>query len=159
MRPPSVHVVHPEAAGGTPPRLEIAGIAVPARNIAGNSRGGDGGGDVSAWRGFNSDAALALIQETLNTGATLGFPLTRMVADVAERILDNESNTDEWLKCEARLNAILLRYNDPVICVYDLAKLSGAVVVDVLRTHPMVVIGGLLQENPFFMPPDGFCGS
>lgn len=52
---------------------------------------------------------------------------------------------------------ILLPFiRDPVICVYDLAKLSGAVVVDVLRTHPMVVIGGLLQENPFFVPPDEF---
>jgi hypothetical protein len=24
------------------------------------------------------------------------------------------------------------------------------------RTHPMVIIGGLLQENPFFVPPDEF---
>jgi hypothetical protein len=23
-----------------------------------------------------------------------------------------------------------------------------------LRTHPAVIIGGLLQENPFFVPPD-----
>jgi hypothetical protein len=28
--------------------------------------------------------------------------------------------------------------------------------MDVLRTHPMVIIGGLLQENPFFVPPDEF---
>ena len=26
--------------------------------------------------------------------------------------------------------------------------------MDVLRTHPMVVIGGILQENPFFVSPD-----
>jgi hypothetical protein len=25
-----------------------------------------------------------------------------------------------------------------------------------MRTHPMVVIGGILQENPFFVPPDVF---
>jgi hypothetical protein len=23
-----------------------------------------------------------------------------------------------------------------------------------LRTHPLVVIGGILQETPFFVPPD-----
>ena len=99
---------------------------------------------------------LALIQETLKTGGTLGFPLTRFIAHVAESILEDGSNTDEWIKCEARLNYILPRYHDPIICVYDLTKLGGAVVVDVLRTHPMVVIGGLLQENPFFVPPDEF---
>ena len=26
--------------------------------------------------------------------------------------------------------------------------------MDVLRTHPMVIIGGVLQQNPFFVPPD-----
>ena len=26
--------------------------------------------------------------------------------------------------------------------------------MDIMRTHPMVIIGGLLQENPFFIPPD-----
>jgi len=25
-----------------------------------------------------------------------------------------------------------------------------------MRTHPMIVIGGMLQENPFFVPPDEF---
>jgi hypothetical protein len=28
--------------------------------------------------------------------------------------------------------------------------------MDVLRTHPMVIIGGILQQNPFFVPPDEF---
>jgi hypothetical protein len=27
-------------------------------------------------------------------------------------------------------------------------------VVDALRTYPLVIIGGLLQQNPFFVPPD-----
>jgi len=25
-----------------------------------------------------------------------------------------------------------------------------------MRTHPMIIISGLLQENPFFVPPDEF---
>jgi hypothetical protein len=28
--------------------------------------------------------------------------------------------------------------------------------MDIMRTHPMVVIGGLLQANPFFVEPDAF---
>jgi hypothetical protein len=28
--------------------------------------------------------------------------------------------------------------------------------MDILRTHPMVIVGGLLQSNPFFVPPDRF---
>ncbi len=28
--------------------------------------------------------------------------------------------------------------------------------MDILRTHRMVIIGGILRENPFFVPPDEF---
>jgi hypothetical protein len=28
--------------------------------------------------------------------------------------------------------------------------------MDISRTHPMIIIGGMLQENPFFVPPDEF---
>jgi hypothetical protein len=28
--------------------------------------------------------------------------------------------------------------------------------MDILRTHPMVIIGGVLQVNPFWVPPDEF---
>jgi hypothetical protein len=135
-------------------RLESAGIAVAAtqhsRQLAVETV------EETFLRGgcFNADATLALIQEVLDTGAILRFPLTRFIAQVAERILEDGSNADEWIKCEARLNYILPRYNDPLICMYDLVKLGGAVVIDVLRTHPLVLIGGLLQENPFYVPPD-----
>lgn len=28
--------------------------------------------------------------------------------------------------------------------------------MDILRTHPMVIMGGVLQQNPFWVPPDEF---
>jgi hypothetical protein len=44
------------------------------------------------------------------------------------------------------------------ICNYDLSKFSASVAMDIMRTdimrtHPLVIIGGLLRENPFFVPP------
>ena len=51
---------------------------------------------------------------------------------------------------------MLPKYDDPVICAYDLSKFSASVVMDIMRTHPVVIIGGVLQENPFFVPPDQF---
>ena len=26
--------------------------------------------------------------------------------------------------------------------------------MDIMRTHPMVIVGGILQENPFFVAPE-----
>src|SRR6267143_7314126 len=29
-------------------------------------------------------------------------------------------------------------------------------IVDIVRTHPVVLVGGVLQENPFYLPPGEF---
>jgi len=42
------------------------------------------------------------------------------------------------------------------ICNYDLSKFSASVAMDIMRTHPLVIIGGLMRENPFFVPPGQF---
>jgi len=104
---------------------------------------------------FNKDAMLAMVQEVLKTGATLGFPLTRMIGH-AETVREDWSGLNEWIEYEARLNDVLPRYDDPVICTYDLNLLNGTIAVDILRTHPVAIIGGLLCENPFFVPPPEF---
>jgi hypothetical protein len=43
-----------------------------------------------------------------------------------------------------------------VICTYHLGQFSGDAVIDIMQTHPMVIIGGILQRNPFFAPPERF---
>jgi hypothetical protein len=98
---------------------------------------------------------IAYLEEQLKDGPRQGFRLSRAIGHM-EWALEDRPGVEDLVEYEARLNYILPRYNDPIICVYDLAKFGGAVVVDMLRTHPMVIIGGLLQENPFFVPPDEF---
>jgi len=47
-------------------------------------------------------------------------------------------------------------HDDTVICAYDLSKFGASTVMYALRTHPVVIIGGLMQENPFYVDPDQF---
>jgi hypothetical protein len=63
---------------------------------------------------------------------------------------------EDLIEFETRVNYVVPKYDDIVICAYDLAKFGASVVMDALRTHPVVILGGLLQENPFFVPPDQF---
>lgn len=100
---------------------------------------------------FDKDAVLARIQEILQAGKTLGFPLQRLVAH-AESVLEDPSNIDEWIQYEARLNHVLASSGDSVICAYDLNLLSAGTALDILRTHPAAIIGGIFSENPFFVP-------
>ena len=104
---------------------------------------------------FDQDAMLALLEEVLQSGAASGYPLTRLVAHMEWALLD-KPGVHDLVEYETRLNYVLPKYDDPVICTYDLSKFSASVVMDIMRTHPVVIIGGVLQENPFFVPPDQF---
>lgn len=104
---------------------------------------------------FDQYRMMAFLEEELKNGAKQGFPLSRSIGHM-EWALEEPPGVEDLVEYEARLNYILPRYPDPIICVYDLNRFGGSVVLDVLRTHPMVIIGGTLQENPFFVPPDQF---
>lgn len=104
---------------------------------------------------FDQDRMIALIQEVLKLGKTQGFQMTRLVANMEWALLDRPGVND-IVEYESRLNEVLPNYDDPVICTYDLSKFSAGVVIDILRTHPLVIIGGILQENPFYDSPDRF---
>jgi hypothetical protein len=104
---------------------------------------------------FDQNAMLALIEEVLQSADTAGYPLTRLVAHMEWALLD-KPGVDNLVEYETRLNYVLPKYDDPVVCTYDLSKFGASVTMDILRTHPVAIIGGVLQENPFFVPPDQF---
>ena len=149
------HIVDPELRDDHLKRLAEAGINV--------QQGIDSGQlEVRPWQDaylreghFDQHAMLALIEEVLQSSAATGYPLTRLLAHMEWALLD-KPGVDDLLEYETRLNHILPKYSDPVICTYDLSKFGANVAMDIMRTHPAVIIGGVLQENPFFVPPDQF---
>ena len=149
------HIVDPELREEHLRRLAEAGINV--QQVMGT-----GQLEVLPWpeahlRGdrFDQEAMLALIEEVLQSGAASGYPLTRLLAHMEWALLD-KPGVDDLVEYETRLNYVLPKYDDPVICTYDLTKFGSSVAMDIMRTHPVVIIGGVLQENPFFVPPDQF---
>jgi hypothetical protein len=149
------HVVDPKLRNEHLHRLESAGIDVVAKEQRGQFELRNWADAYLREGRFDQDRMLALIEQVLDGGGQQGFPLTRLVAHM-EWALEDRPGVDDLVEYETRLNHILPRFKDPVICTYDLAKFGGDIVVDIIRTHPMTIIGGILQENPFFVPPDDF---
>jgi hypothetical protein len=151
----ALHIVDPKLRDEHRQRLASGGIDVAAAEQSGQF-------DLSSWPDtylrdgcFDQDRMLAVVQEVLDAGTQQGFALTRMMAHM-DWALEKQPGIDDLVEYEARVNYIWPRYKDVAICVYDLAKFGGHIVIDILRTHPMVLIGGIIHENPFFVPPDEF---
>lgn len=104
---------------------------------------------------FDMDAMLAYVEEILRADTAAGRPPTRVLAHMEWALLD-KPGVEHLVEYEARAEQLLHKFRAPVVCAYDLTKFGASVVMDILRTHPRVVIGGVLQENPFFVPPEQF---
>jgi len=149
------HIVDPEHRPERMRRLEEAGISPAAARRPGQV-------EVRAWeestlRGghFDQEAMLAVLSDVLTGGKADGFGLTRFWSNM-EWALEDCPGVQTLVEFEARVNHILPQNDDLVVCAYDLTKFGAGVMMDVLRTHPLVIIGGFLHENPFFVPPDEF---
>jgi hypothetical protein len=104
---------------------------------------------------FDWQRQLALIEEVLTGGRAKGFSRMRVMGGVDWAIL-NRPGVHDLMEYEAGLNDLLVNYDDPVCCLYDVSKISASFILDALRVHPVVIIGGALQENPFYVSPDVF---
>ena len=149
------HLVDPELRADHLKRLTEAGINVQGGMDTGQL-------EVRPWqdaplRGgrFDQDAWLVSFEQVLQSGPAAGYAQTRFLAQMEWALVDLPGVGD-LIEFETRVNYVIPKYEDIVICAYDLSKFGASVVMDALRTHPAVIIGGLLQENPFFVPPDRF---
>lgn len=62
--------------------------------------------------------------------------------------------TERVMEYEARMNLLVPSFDCTFMCVYDLARLDGLTVVDVMATHPYVILRGQIRQNPFYTPPE-----
>lgn len=147
-------IVDPDHRADRLARIEKSGIDVAAAERSGQL-------EIRPWedahlrdRRFNQLAMLDLVGDVLGRGKA-GFGLTRFWANM-EWALTDTPGVEDIVEYETRLNHLVANFEDVVVCTYDLAKFSAAVVMDILRTHPQAIIGGILQENPFYIAPDEF---
>ena len=104
---------------------------------------------------FDIDRMLAVFEQLASGNRQHAFPRSRIVCRM-DWAAGSRSLIDSVIEFESRVNALWREHDDVVICTYRLDQFQGDAVIDILRTHPAVIIGGILQRNPFFTPPQQF---
>lgn len=63
------------------------------------------------------------------------------------------SAPQQILKYEAASDAVFTFQNAPIIALmhYDYSKLPGALVVELLKLHPIAVVGKFIKRNPYYL--------
>jgi hypothetical protein len=90
-----------------------------------------------------------------HTEATdMGFPAARATGETSwsrevpggERIVEYEAN----------LNVVLADLPVTALCQYDVRRFDGATIFDILRVHPLMLVGGQVVRNPYYETPEAF---
>ncbi|MFZ0592532.1 MAG: MEDS domain-containing protein [Bryobacteraceae bacterium] len=104
---------------------------------------------------FDQDRMLQVFEQLASGNAKGDFPLSRIICRM-DWVVEDRSYVDDVIEFESRVNDVWRRHEDALICTYYLSKFGGDAVTDIMRTHPLIIIGGILQQNPFFVPPEKF---
>ena len=101
---------------------------------------------------FSRDWMISYLDETVGAAVdTDGFPLVRAVGEMTW-VLPGPPGADELFAYEAALNDFAPRYPQMLLCMYDVQRFGAGMMVEAIATHPRLLVGNLLVENPWYTP-------
>ncbi len=68
----------------------------------------------------------------------------------------SDTPREDIVRYESWADDFVMRYPMTILCLYDLRRLGSSVMMDLLRTHPKLLLGGLLLENPHHISSQEF---
>jgi two-component system cell cycle sensor histidine kinase/response regulator CckA len=103
------------------------------------------GGTVDPVRMF------ALIGEENRRAQVTGFTALRICSEMTWLLRDLPGAT-RWLEYEFGLHELAREEKLIALCQYDLRRFPSKILIDVLRNHPVVMVGTTLHENFYYIP-------
>ncbi len=104
---------------------------------------------------FDPDEIIQFWAGKVREAKAAGFPALRFAGEMTWA-LGGDPGTERLVEYEARLNRFFMDYDAVCICQYDSKRFSSELILQVLRTHPLVVYGGRVCKNPYYVPPEEF---
>jgi hypothetical protein len=100
---------------------------------------------------FDMERMVGFVRDHLAMAAIEGRRIR--TAGWMDWIQRNAPGTERVLEYEARMNLLVPDFDCTFLCVYDLAKFDARMLIDILATHPYVILRGRVRKNSFYVPP------
>ena len=105
---------------------------------------------------FTADFMLSTVGDFYKRALQEGFAGARGAGEMSWALVEGRANFQELVQYEAQLNVILQEYPLTTVCQYDARRFDGAVIMDMLSVHPLMVVRGQLVMNPSYIEPKDF---
>ena len=109
--------------------------------------------EKQAKGGFSVEAGLSTLEAMAKEALSDGYDRLWLIGDasfVARDLPPRSMKT--WFTYEAEVNELASRRSQFIMCLYDLDRWAGDLVMSVLQTHPRIFVNGLVLSNPYYIP-------
>jgi signal transduction histidine kinase len=107
---------------------------------------------------FDPDWMFTFWKEATDLAMSEGFPALRVTGET-EWLVRGGRGLERWMEYESRLTHALLENNCSALCQYNRHCFPPELILDVIRTHPVVIYRGTVCRNLYYVPPDEFLGT
>src|ERR1700676_565437 len=104
---------------------------------------------------FEPDKMIRFLADSLEPAIASGFSGLRVVGEMTWA-LAGDLGTGPLIEYEAELNYFVRDHPVAVTCQYDRKRFSPEVILNMIRTHPIVIYGNFVCSNPYYVPPEEF---
>jgi anti-anti-sigma regulatory factor len=104
---------------------------------------------------FDPDWMFTFWKEATDAALERGFSALRTAGET-EWVQRGGPGLERWMEYESRLTHTLSQSKCVALCQYNRRVCSPAVILDVIRTHPLVIYGSTVCRNFYFVPADEF---
>jgi DNA-binding CsgD family transcriptional regulator len=104
---------------------------------------------------FSVEHMTSFLATSLSETTEENFPLLRAAGEMSW-VLPMPVGTDDFFDYESAVNDVVADAPAIFMCLYDLQQFSAQMLVDVLKTHPQVLLDNSLIDNPHYVPPSEY---
>lgn len=105
---------------------------------------------------FSREFMLGVVGDYYDDAIKEGYSGARGAGEMSWALIEGRATIPELLRYEAELNNVLLNHPLTTVCQYDARRFDGALIMDILSVHPMMIVRGQLVKNPSYVQPEIF---
>lgn len=101
---------------------------------------------------FDPETMIALLREETVRAAAQNYTALRVIGEMTW-IIRNCSAPEVFIEFEVKLNEFFPQSHCLAIFQYDQRRFEAQMLLEVLRAHPLTVVGTEIYDNPYYIPP------
>lgn len=106
---------------------------------------------------FDPDWMFNFLKRATDEAKAAGFSALRVTGEMTW-VLNGDPGTERLMEYEAKLNYFFPENDALALCQYNRPRFTAKIIKGVISTHPLVICGGVVCSNFYYVPPADFLG-